>query len=66
MGATRQEVSRVIRMECGCLYQYSVERFVRGERVFECAHKRTWKISVVTVPIKYVVEDVTPVEVEDG
>lgn len=60
MGASRPEVSKELKMECGCYYMYSPDRFVRGERRFECAHKRVWKIKAIPVETTYVAEDVTP------
>lgn len=62
MGASRPTVSRVLKMECGCLYQYSPDRFVRGERQFECAHGRLWRIRAITSITSYESKDVTPVE----
>lgn len=60
MGASRPAVSRELKMECGCWYQFSPDRFVRGERQFECAHGRTWRIKAIVVETTYVSEDVTP------
>lgn len=66
MGASRTTISRVLRMECGCLYQYSPDIFVRGQREFTCAHGRRWRITAVTSVTSYKSEDVTPVEADDN
>lgn len=65
MGASRPEVSRELKMDCGCYYMYSPDRFVRGERRFTCAHRRVWRISAVRSEITYTARDVTPVEDEE-
>lgn len=65
MGASRPTVSRVLKMECGCLYQYSPDRFVRGEREFTCAHGRRWRITAVMSVTSYISKDATPVEADN-
>lgn len=62
MGASRPEVTRELKMECGCWFAYSPDRFVRGERRYECRHGKVWLIRVVIAAPEYVAEDVTPTE----
>lgn len=65
MGAARPEVTRELKMECGCWFVYSPDSFVRGERKFECRHGRVWMIRAVVAETTYVAEDVTK-EDENG
>lgn len=66
MGASRPAVSRELKMECGCYYMYSPDRFISGERQFTCGHGRVWRISAVRSEITYTARDVTPEEEDVG
>lgn len=57
MGASRTPVSKAIKVHEGCLYQFSPDRFARGERRFECPHGRVFIVRVNIKPVEYVVEE---------
>lgn len=64
MGATRDAVMKLLKLHDGCSYQFSPDRFDRGERVITCGHGRVFRVSAVVKPVEYNIAEMVEEEGE--